>query len=268
MVQMVASPPCPDAADAAAGANPNPPANSIASPSMASPRRPFGPRIAQVSSRVRAPRLRGCRVTRSTRTGAVRLRSLGLACLPDCLDQVPLPHARTPGDVLPLGHLVQVLPGSVLEVPAGLAAAGPGPRGLPAEVLAHRLREWEDRLLRLRGLARLHDVPLGRLHLLLRRHAASPPVMAHLIPTHPIAGRPPRYQSSLEVGPLAVRLGKATAVSDRSDRPGRSGRTRRCRCPRSPRTSRRSPPRVRRTPNRPWRSSTGWRRWRRPGRTR
>src|ERR1041385_2213230 len=97
------------------------------------------------------------------------------ARLPDGLDQVPLAHARTAGDVPLLGHLVEILPRSILEVPAGLAAPGPGLRRLPAEVLSHRLRQVEDGLLLPRGLSRLHDVPLGRADLLLRRHAASPP---------------------------------------------------------------------------------------------
>src|SRR6266511_2606983 len=98
----------------------------------------------------------------------------GLTCLSNSLDQVPFTHCGPAGDLLPLGHLVEILPSSVLQVPAGPPAAGPGLCGLPAEVLTHRFGQVQDRLLRLRRLPRLHDVSLGRLYLLLRRHAASP----------------------------------------------------------------------------------------------
>src|SRR5919106_908289 len=99
-------------------------------------------------------------------------RSAGLA---DRLDQVPLPHLRPPGDVLPRGHLVQVLPGAILEVTAGLSAALPRLRGLPAEIGAHRFRQLADRLLLAGGLLGALDVAPGRLSLSLRRHRAHLP---------------------------------------------------------------------------------------------
>src|SRR6266567_5077587 len=135
---------------------------------MPNPIRPayYGRVAAPVCPRVPAPRLF---------EASGRRNLIGLTCLPDRLDQIPLAHPGPAGDVLSLCDVVEILPGAILEVVAGLPAAGPGLRGLAAEILTHRLRQVQDRLLRSGGLSRLHDVPLGRPHLFLRRHAASPP---------------------------------------------------------------------------------------------
>src|SRR6266511_2710041 len=164
------------------------------------------------------------------------LQVSGSAALADRLDQIPLAHLRTAGDVLVLGDLVQLLAIAILERAAGLAAALTASGRLLAELAARALRKPRDRALPPRRLLCLLHVLLRGPYLARRSHPA------HL---HPVrsSGSVPRADGCYSLA---------------SARTCRRARRSLARAPRSPARARPSP--RRRQARAPYQGRTGGRR--------
>src|SRR4029077_6583304 len=108
---------------------------------------------------------------RQTRIPGRRARGARHAssALPQCLDEIPLPHLRTTRDVPPLGLVVELLPRAVFQPTTGFAASCPSTSGLPAHILPNRGGKMRDRPLPLRCCPCLLDVPPRPRRLLPRR---------------------------------------------------------------------------------------------------
>src|SRR5437016_1801372 len=81
--------------------------------------------------------------------------------------------SRAAGDVLLLGHLVELRPGPVFQRMSGRAASAARLGGLPSEVLPDRARELGDRLLASRCALRALDVAPCRRNLLGGSHGST-----------------------------------------------------------------------------------------------